>query len=102
MTLSPTQLPQLSDEPAPEEADPNIDPQDDDLADRLAEDAPLDREMSIEVEAALGYLHERLDDDARVVLGRALDLVADRHHQVVRFVAREAVRHARAGAGGHP
>lgn len=90
--------PQRPDNPAPEEPGaPDLDEPDsrddealDALVDDIAASAPLDREAIIEVEAALSYVHERLDGDgdALAVLGLALDRIAERHATVLRHVAR--------------
>lgn len=98
----PPPRPQLPDEHALEKPDPNIpddfdepddesDSRDDEidaLVDDIAAAAPIDRDALIELEAALGYVHERLDDDALTVLGLALDRLAERHLVVLRHVAR--------------
>ena len=91
-TPPPPQLldPNPSDEPdfdfEPDSRDDEIDA----LVEDLAAAAPLDRDALIEIEAALSYVHERLDDDgdALTVLGFALDRLAERHLAVLRHVAR--------------
>ncbi|MFI5301096.1 MAG: hypothetical protein ACHREM_23680 [Polyangiales bacterium] len=60
----------------------------DDLADDLAARVPAGTEEVVELEAALGYLHERLDPACAAVFATALELIADRHVLVVRGVAR--------------
>jgi hypothetical protein len=86
----------ISGEADPEFPDPNF-PNDDEpdssddidaLVDDIAAAAPIDRDAIIEVEAALSYVHERLDEDALAVLGLALDRLAERHLVVLRHVAR--------------
>jgi hypothetical protein len=82
--------------PDPDLDDPNEEPdsRDDEDIDALIEDlaasTPVEREALIEVEAALSFVRDRLelDGDALVVLGLALDRIAERHAVVLRHVAR--------------
>ena len=65
----------------------------DDLADRLAASAPHRRSLLVELEAGMTFLHDRFDadPDAIEVLGRVVELLVDRHRDVVRHVVHAAI-----------